>query len=133
MRFRSEVRVTDRGVMKRARASAAGRAGAGPLAAGAGIAFAAMLSFPVIAAPAPKAGERVTMTACPYPGSNPACLMINGGDGTIYNITEVTPRPRLTGRMIRLRGNITDKPGTCGQGIVLERVRWTRTRQKCPN
>jgi hypothetical protein len=29
--------------------------------------------------------------------------MINGSDGTVYNITSATPRPPLDGRMIRLR------------------------------
>ncbi len=92
---------------------------------------AAILSFPVMAAP--KGGERVSLTACPYVESTATCLMIRGGDGTIYNITGASPRPRLTGRMIRLRGTVTGKVGACGRAIVLERVRWTRTRQKCPN
>ena len=34
--------------------------------------------------------------------------------------------------MIRVRGTVTDKMSICGEGIVLDRIRWTRTRQLCP-
>jgi len=82
---------------------------------------------------APKPGERVTVTACPYAGVTASCLMINSSDGTVYNITGAGPKPRLGTRMIRLRGTVSDKMSMCNQGIVLDRIRWTRTRQKCPN
>jgi hypothetical protein len=59
--------------------------------------------------------------------------MIKAPNGTVYNISSVSPRPRLTGRMIRVRGTVTNKLSVCGQGIVLDRIRWTRTRQHCPN
>jgi hypothetical protein len=86
------------------------------------------------AAPAPpKVGARISVTACPYTGVTASCLMIKSGEGTIYNITGVTPRPRASGRMIWLRGTVTDKVSMCNEGIVLDRIRWTRTRQKCPN
>jgi len=49
------------------------------------------------------------------------------------NITSVSPKPRLVERMIRLRGTITDKVSMCNQGVVLDRIRWSRTRQKCSN
>ena len=81
----------------------------------------------------PKRAERVSMTSCPYPGVTANCLMIRAQDGTVYNISSASPRPRLTGRMIRVRGTVTNKASACGQGIVLDRVRWTRTRQRCPN
>jgi hypothetical protein len=81
----------------------------------------------------PKRAERVSMTSCPYPGVTANCLMVRAQDGTVYNISSASPRPRLTGRMIRIRGTVTDKASACGQGIVLDRVRWTRTRQRCPN
>jgi hypothetical protein len=80
---------------------------------------------------APKQGERVSLTACPFPGVTAKCLMIRAADGTLYNITAASPRPRLSGRMIHLRGTVTDKVSMCGQGIVLERIRWTRRRQRC--
>jgi hypothetical protein len=85
------------------------------------------------AAAAPKGGERVTITACPFPGGIPTCLMMRSADGTIYNITAASPKPRPGILMIRLRGIVTDKFSICGQGLVLERIRWTRTRLRCPN
>ena len=89
--------------------------------------------LPLPAQAAPKPGERVTTMACPYPGVTGNCLMINGADGMVYNITGANPRPRPGVRMIRLRGTVTDKVSMCAQGVVLERIRWTRTRQRCPN
>jgi hypothetical protein len=80
-----------------------------------------------------KRPERVTILGCPYPGVTANCLMIKAANGAEYNISSVSPRPRLSGRMIRVRGSITNKLSACGQGIVLDRIRWTRTRQRCPN
>jgi hypothetical protein len=82
---------------------------------------------------APKLGERVAITGCPYAGVTAACLMLNGADGTVYNISGIIPRPRPIGRMIWLRGTVTDKPSLCAQGVVLDRIRWTRVRQRCSN
>ena len=81
----------------------------------------------------PKRGERVSIANCPYLGVTASCLMIRAQDGTLYNISAVSPRPRLSDRMIRVRGAVTDKASNCGEGIVLDRIRWTRTRQRCPN
>ena len=80
-----------------------------------------------------KRQERVTITGCPYPGVTGTCLMIKAANGTVYNISAVLPRPRQSGRVIRVRGTVTDKMSMCGEGVVLERIRWTRTRQLCPN
>jgi hypothetical protein len=99
------------------------------IAAGAALVAAALASLPAQAAPKPD--QRVTITGCPYAGVTANCLMIKGADGTVYNITGVSPKPRLIDRVIRLRGAITDKVSMCNQGVVLERIRWTRTRQKC--
>jgi hypothetical protein len=91
----------------------------------------ALLSWPAQAAPKPD--QRVTVTGCPFAGVTASCLMIKGSDGTVYNITGVSPKPRVMDRMIRLRGAVTDKASMCNQGIVLDRIRWTRTRQRCSN
>jgi hypothetical protein len=80
-----------------------------------------------------KRSERVSVTGCPYAGVTGNCLMIKGPAGTVYNITSMLPRPRQSERMIRVRGSVTDKMSICGEGIVLDRIRWTRTRQRCPN
>jgi hypothetical protein len=81
----------------------------------------------------PRRGERVSITGCTYEGAAARCLMIRGKDGSRYNISAVSPRPRPSHRMIRVRGAVSDKASNCGEGIVLERIRWTRTRQQCPN
>ena len=95
----------------------------------AGAAMASVLALPVQAAPKPE--QRITVTGCPYAGVTASCLMIKAADGTVYNITGVNPKPRIMDRMIRLRGVVTDKLSMCNQGVVLDRVRWTRVRQKC--
>src|SRR5262245_33618651 len=99
----------------------------GLMAAGAAL----LLSLPAQAAP--NVGQRVTVTGCAYAGVTATCLMIKGSDGTIYNITGVNPRPRVLDRMIRVRGTVTDKASMCNEGIVLDRIRWSRTRQQCSN
>jgi hypothetical protein len=104
---------------------------AGWIAAGAWLGFAVLL--PASAQAAPQPGERVTIFACIFAGVTGNCLMIKDRDGTVYNITAVNPKPRRLDRMIRLRGTVTDKASLCGQGVVLERIRWTRTRQPCGN
>jgi len=81
----------------------------------------------------PRRGERISITGCIYQDASASCLMIRGKDGSPYNISAVSPRPRHSNRMIRVRGAVSDKVGNCGEGIVLERIRWTRTRQQCPN
>jgi hypothetical protein len=84
------------------------------------------------AAAAPKPGESVALSACARPGVTAICLMINGADGTVFNITSANPKPPLD-TVIELRGTVTDKLSACNQGIVLDNVSWTRTAQKCPN
>jgi hypothetical protein len=91
--------------------------------------FAAALT--TAAAAAPSVGQRISVMACPYTGVTSPCLMIKGADGTVYNITAAAPKPPLNGRMIRLRGTVTDKLSACAQGTVLERVRWSPVREKC--
>jgi hypothetical protein len=81
----------------------------------------------------PATGARIALMACPHQGALPSCLMINGSDGTVYNITSATPRPPLDSRMIRLRAIVTDRVSACLQGTVLDRIRWTPVRQKCAN
>ena len=101
------------------------------IAAGAVLCAALLTSFMVRAEP--KRHERVAITGCPYPGVTANCLMIKAANGAVYNISAILPRPRQSGRMIRVRGAVTDKMSVCGEGVVLDRIRWTHTRQRCPN
>jgi hypothetical protein len=91
-----------------------------------------LLSAPVALAES-KRQEHIAVTGCPYPGVTASCLMIKGTNGSVFNISGISPRPRTSGRMISVRGIVTDKMSICGEGVVLDRIRWTRTRQRCPN
>jgi hypothetical protein len=82
---------------------------------------------------ATAAGQRVTFSGCVFTGTPDTCLMIKSPDGTLYNISALNPRPRALDRIIRVRGTVTDKASVCNQGIVLDRIRWSRTRQRCLN
>jgi hypothetical protein len=82
---------------------------------------------------ATAAGQRVTFSGCAFTGTPDMCLMIKSPDGSLYNITALNPRPRALDRVIRIRGTVSDKVSACTQGIVLDRIRWSRTRQRCPN
>lgn len=90
-----------------------------------------LLAVPAQAAP--NTGQRIAVSGCAFAGTPATCLIVRGQDGTLYNISSVNPRPRALDRVIRVRGTVTDKVSICNQGIVLERVRWSRTRQRCPN
>jgi hypothetical protein len=90
------------------------------------------VSVPLAAGAAPPVGTQVSVRACPYAGVTDPCLMINGADGTVYNITSASPKPP-PGGMIRLRGTVTDKLSACIQGTVLDGITWRALRRKCPN
>ena len=90
---------------------------------------AAMLQGSALAAPKP--GETVAVTACVRPGVEAACLMVDGADGAVFNVTGAKPKPPLD-VLIELRGTVTDKVSACNQGVVLDHISWTATRQKCP-
>jgi hypothetical protein len=98
----------------------------------AALAVTALLT-PAFARAAPQVGDRISLTACPHAGVTAPCLTISGADGTVYNITGAAPKPPLNGRMIRLRGSVSDKLSACLQGTILDRIRWTPVRQKCAN
>ena len=57
----------------------------------AGLVVAALTSSSALAAPKP--GENVSVAACARPGVEASCLMINGADGTVFNITSANPKP----------------------------------------
>jgi hypothetical protein len=95
------------------------------------VVVAALLTRALPAHAESRRGERVSITGCPFTGVVATCLMIRGQGGTLYNISAASPRPRGSERMIRVRGTVTDRPSRCGPGVVLERIRFTRTRQRC--
>ena len=88
--------------------------------------------IPAATMAAPKPGESVSVRACVRPGVEASCLVINGADGTVFNITSANRKPPLD-VMIELRGTVADKASACNQGIVLDNITWTATEQKCAN
>jgi hypothetical protein len=92
---------------------------------------AALLAF-ALASPAAAEGKKVTITACPYPGVEFSCLMIKDKDGTVYNITGAHPKPAPNDVAIILTGTVAQKFSICMQGIVLDDIKWNRTKMRCP-
>jgi hypothetical protein len=80
---------------------------------------------------ATKAVE-VHVIGCPYRGTEPACLMIDDGQGGTWDVTAVTPRPEIGRRVVSLTGTKVDTVGTCQQGLPLANVTWTYTKPRCP-
>jgi hypothetical protein len=85
-----------------------------------------------LASPAAAEGKKVTITSCPYPGVEFSCLMIKDKDGTVYNITGANPKPVPNDVVIILTGTVTQKLSICLQGIVLDDIKWQRTKMRCP-
>ncbi len=85
-----------------------------------------------LASPAAAEGKKVTITGCPYPGVESTCLMIKDKDGTVYNITGAHPKPAPYDVAIILTGTVAQKLSLCMQGIVLDDIKWDRTKMRCP-
>lgn len=69
---------------------------------------------------------------CAFRGVDTTCLMVRSGRNT-FNVTAARPRPDL-GRHLGIvgAGTRSGKVSSCGQGIVLENIHWSYTRQQCP-
>jgi hypothetical protein len=76
-------------------------------------------------------GKKVTITGCPYPGVEFTCLLIKDKDGTVYNISGANPRPAPNDVAIILTGTVAQKFSFCMQGIVLDDIKWDRTKMRC--
>lgn len=85
-----------------------------------------------LASPAAAEGKKVMITGCPYPGVEFNCLMIKGKDGTVYNITGANPKPLPNDVAIIVTGTVAQKISICMQGIVLDDIKWDRTKMRCP-
>jgi hypothetical protein len=85
-----------------------------------------------LASPTAAEGKKITITSCPYPGVEFSCLMIKDKDGTVYNITGANPKPMPNDVVIILTGTVTQKLSICLQGIVLDDIKWQRTKMRCP-
>ncbi len=85
-----------------------------------------------LAQPKGEASDRVAFTGCPMQGVEGGCLVIQAPDGTAYDISSARPRPRPGYLRVRLTGRKSDRVGICQQGQILENIRWTYTKQRCP-
>lgn len=96
------------------------------------LALQASLLACALASPAAAEEKKVTLTGCPYPGVEGTCLMIKDKDGTVYNITSANPKPAPNDVAIILTGTVAQKISICMQGIVLDDIKWDRTKMRCP-
>lgn len=77
------------------------------------------------------AGKDVHVVGCPYHGTEPGCLMIDG-QGNTYDISGASPAPKVGHLAITLTGTVSGNPTTCMQGKPLGGIQWSYTRQRCP-
>lgn len=84
-----------------------------------------------MAAPAktPKP-KTVTVTGCPQKGFPESCTIINAPKDTRYNISSANP-PAPIGKMVQLKGTVTDKHSFCG-GLTLDNIKWVELKRRCP-
>jgi len=74
--------------------------------------------------------KTVTVTGCPTRGFPDTCTMMKGPKDANYNVSSASP-PAPIGKMIRLKGAVTDKRSICG-GLVLDDIKWMAVKGKCP-
>jgi len=98
----------------------------------AALSLSAALFACALTSPAAAEGKKVTITSCPYPGVLATCILIKDKDGAVYNITGANPKPEFNDVAIILTGAVTDKVSICNQGIVLDGIKWDRTKMRCP-
>lgn len=91
-----------------------------------------LLALSVPVAPLAAPGDNVSVRACARAGVEANCAVITGEDGSVYNISAASPKPPFSVK-IELRGTVTDKISACNQGLVLERITWTATEERCGN
>ena len=94
-------------------------------------ALAIVLASPSMAQGGKGGGNTVSVTGCPTQGTA-NCLVIKGQDGSSYDISSAKPRPKPNYLVIRLTGRKTDRVSMCNAGTVLDQIKWSYTRQKCP-
>jgi hypothetical protein len=76
------------------------------------------------------AQEQVTVTGCPVSGIEMGCLVLKRNTVT-YDISAAKPKPRVGYLAVQLRGTKSNKLGICQQGMILEDIQWSYTKEKC--
>ena len=84
--------------------------------------------------PAQAQGAQVNVLGCVRPGLIPSCLYIrDNATGQSYQINAASPRPDPAQRLVvRLRGIVANKVDMCMEGPILEKIRWSYTKMRCP-
>ena len=77
------------------------------------------------------AEEKVDLVGCPATGVEMGCLILKGRDNVAYDISAAKPRPRVGYLAVQLTGVEAGKAGICQQGIILEKIQWSYTNEKC--
>jgi hypothetical protein len=79
-------------------------------------------------------GELVGVLGCVHPGLIPGCSFIrDNATSQPYQINAASPRPDPARRLvIRLRGTVSSRVDMCMEGPILENIRWSYTRMRCP-
>lgn len=79
----------------------------------------------------PAAEERVSLVGCPIAGVEMNCLILKGRDNVAYDISAAKPMPRAGYLAVQLSGTKANKVGICQQGVILEDIQWSYTKEKC--
>ena len=79
----------------------------------------------------PAAEERVSLVGCPIAGVEMNCLILKGRDNVAYDISAAKPMPRAGYLAVQLSGTKANKVGVCQQGVILEDIQWSYTKEKC--
>lgn len=77
------------------------------------------------------AEERVNLIGCPIAGVEMGCMILQGSDNVAYDISGARPKPRIGYRAVELSGIKVKKLGICQQGVILEDIQWSYTKEKC--
>jgi hypothetical protein len=78
---------------------------------------------------APAKPKTVTVTGCPQKGFPDVCTIIMAPKDTRYNISSANP-PAPVGKMVQLKGTVTDKHSFCG-GLTLDNIKWVELKRRC--
>jgi hypothetical protein len=89
-----------------------------------------LLASMTVASPSNGAGARVSFSGCPTPGVEAGCVLVRS-HGKTYNVSSAHPPVTINGLGVSGSG-IPEGVSSCLQGVVLQKVSWRHTRQRCP-
>ena len=76
--------------------------------------------------------KRVEVDGCPVAVGD-RCILLNPGNGTLYDISSANPPIDPTQHLgVAVSAQVSTKSGACNQGIPLQNIKWSYTKQRCP-